>query len=506
MKPDIRLIKVNPVFLPLLALIFVSMRTSQSSSKLRWSAILMLIAIVGIAAFQCYWFKNQFSEEWMAVKRETDLSFKDVVYRLQVQRFQTELNFSKQLDTVVQLGAVAPLPHPGSEHRMSISLTTSITPDSGQKMVMLRNALPKKYPFIKEVFFAFSDSSHPFTLRYASDTARFPTIGELDSAYGKELIKNKITMAHSAISYPVTEQDMKQQTTLQGMKKVLFISRPSKSLAYEFQFANPPGYVLSRLKWQLLMGVLLVAFTTVTFVFLYRNLRQQQQLAAIKNEFISNMTHELKTPISTVKVAVEALRHFDALDDPKRTREYLDISALELQRLSMLVDKVLKLSLFENKEIELNKSSFDLYELAAEVVASMKLQMEKAGAFVQLTSEGDDFFIKADRTHMSSVLTNLLDNALKYGKEAPAIAVHVSRMGEEIVVTVSDNGIGIPAAYVGRVFEKFFRVPTGDHHNIKGYGLGLSYVHHIVTKHDGTISVESREGKGSTFTIKLPVA
>ncbi|MBS1661449.1 MAG: HAMP domain-containing histidine kinase [Bacteroidetes bacterium] len=471
---------------------------------MRLSAVLMLIAIIGIATFQCYWLKNQFSEEWMALKRETDLSFKDVVYRLQVQRFQRDILLSRPMDTIVNLGALAPLPHPEARQHLSISVTTTMRQDSGQRFVT-RSDSPQKIGFVKDIFFAFSDSAHPFKLRYSNDSTPFPTPEGLDSLYGKELTKNKIFIPRLTIRYHLREDDLKHIPGITGLKKILFISSPSKSFIYEFQFKNPLGYILSRLKLQILMAVLLVGFTTLTFIFLYRNLRQQQQLAAIKNEFISNMTHELKTPISTVKVAVEALRHFDALDDPQRTREYLDISALELQRLSMLVDKVLKLSLFENKAIELNKSSFDLHELAAEVVASMKLQIDKAGAIVQLTAEGESFIIKADRTHMSSVISNLLDNALKYGKEAPVIAVHLSRSGDEIVIVVSDNGIGIPAAYVARIFDKFFRVPTGDHHNIKGYGLGLSYVHHIVSKHDGVISVESKEGKGSTFIIKLPV-
>jgi two-component system phosphate regulon sensor histidine kinase PhoR len=147
---------------------------------------------------------------------------------------------------------------------------------------------------------------------------------------------------------------------------------------------------------------------------------------------------------------------------------------------------------------------FDLRELAAEVIAGMKLQFEKAGALAQLTSSGEGFEVKADRAHVSSVISNLLDNALKYSKESPVITVHVVREEGKIVLAVTDNGIGIPAVYIGRLFDKFFRVPSNDHHNIKGYGLGLNYVQHIIGWHKGSIGVESKEGKGSTFTIKLP--
>jgi signal transduction histidine kinase len=277
----------------------------------------------------------------------------------------------------------------------------------------------------------------------------------------------------------------------------------SKGYAYQATFGSPVRYILGRMVWPMAAGLLLLGFTVMAFVVMYRNLQQQRRLAQYKNDFISNMTHELKTPISTIKVAVEALRHFDALDDPKRTREYLDISALELHRLSMLVDKVLKLSLLEKKVVEFHLTVFDLRELAAEVIAEMRLPFEKAGAVVQLTADGV-LNVRGDRAHLSSVISNLLDNALKYSKEAPVITVGVWREDGMVLLTVTDNGIGVPVAYQGRIFDKFFRVPSGDHHNIKGYGLGLNYVQDIVQIHKGIIAVESKEGKGSTFTIKLP--
>lgn len=486
----------------------------------------MLFAIVGIAVFQGYWFKNLYSLEWNELKRETDISFRDVLYKLQIQQFRKDSSFSGHslpenlfvfnvLDSLKnKISASMPSPPAGSH--MTIAIRTDIRHDSPSG-----DSGGAPQAFLK--FFR------------TGDTVNSPlSIGQIDSAYKRELQKSKIDVHYVIQRLQGTEHDLDRPVPAGELKTSFLFVGLSKSYAYQARFDSPVRYILNRLKLPLCMGILLLAFTSAAFVFLYRNLRQQQQLAAIKNEFISNMTHELKTPISTVKVAVEALRHFDALDDPQKTREYLDISALELQRLSMLVDKVLKLSLFENKEIELNTSMVDLVELAAEVIASMRLQMEKAGAFVQLTTTpsptqpppspapqvppplthssasrghatSDRFLVKIDRAHMSSVLSNLLDNALKYSKESPVITVHLN-FGEGVDIIVTDNGIGIPAAYIDRVFEKFFRVPSGDRHNIKGYGLGLSYVHHIVTKHKGTITVDSKEGKGTVFTIKLPIA
>jgi two-component system phosphate regulon sensor histidine kinase PhoR len=230
---------------------------------------------------------------------------------------------------------------------------------------------------------------------------------------------------------------------------------------------------------------------------------RQQRLAEIKNDFISNITHELKTPIATVGVAIEALKNFNAIDDPQRTREYLDISSNELQRLSLLVDKVLKLSMFEKKEIELKYETADLKDIVNEVVSSMRLQIEKYGADVSVTSE-DNTVLEGDRLHLLSVVFNLLDNALKYGKDEPVIRIELKEKETNVELNVIDNGIGIPSNYKDKIFEKFFRVPVGNTHNAKGYGLGLSYAAHVIKKHNGIISVDSQPGVGSTFTIVLP--
>jgi two-component system phosphate regulon sensor histidine kinase PhoR len=189
--------------------------------------------------------------------------------------------------------------------------------------------------------------------------------------------------------------------------------------------------------------------------------------------------------------------------DPQRTKEYLDISANELQRLSLLVDKVLKLSMFEKKEVELKYELLDMRNLLDEVTGSMRLQFEKHKAVVNVSSEGDTT-LQGDRLHLVSVLFNLVDNALKYSQGQPQIDFELKGNGNKVQLIVADKGIGIPAEYHDRLFEKFFRVPTGNLHNAKGYGLGLSYVSHVVKKHHGTITVESVEGQGAAFIITLP--
>ena len=277
-----------------------------------------------------------------------------------------------------------------------------------------------------------------------------------------------------------------------------------RPLTFSVNLQNTGPYIFKRLLMPILVSLLLVGLTVISFVLMFRNLIKHRKLNQLKNEFVSNITHELKTPIATVGVAIEALRNFNAINDPQRTKEYLDISSAEIHRLGLLVDKVLKLSMFENKEIALQKEQFDLLELTREVMASMKLQFEKQNAVVTLESTGNDFVIEADKLHITSVIYNLLDNALKYSLEIPSIDVRLVAHKQHIALQVIDMGVGISNEYKGKIFEKFFRIPGGDLHNIKGYGMGLSYVNHIIQRHMGFIEVKSELGKGSTFIVNIP--
>jgi two-component system phosphate regulon sensor histidine kinase PhoR len=181
----------------------------------------------------------------------------------------------------------------------------------------------------------------------------------------------------------------------------------------------------------------------------------------------------------------------------------LDISSNELQRLGFLVDKVLKLSMFEKKAVDLKYEMINMRELVNEVVDSLRLQFEKHGAEVSVEQHGN-LMVNADRLHLLSVVFNLLDNALKYSNEKPEIKISLDEKDNAVEMRVSDNGIGIPTAYREKVFEKFFRVPQGNVHNAKGYGLGLSYAAEVIRKHNGSIEVSENENNGTVFTIRIP--
>lgn len=327
-------------------------------------------------------------------------------------------------------------------------------------------------------------------------------ISEVNTAYAKALKEENMNIPFK-VDRTIEQPGLRRKELGVPQEPVEATIGFSHPITYRLHVLDKTAYLFRKISPQIFFSVLLLGITIFAFLTLYRNLLAQQKLATIKNEFISNITHELKTPIATVSVAIEAMKNFKVLEDPQKTKEYLDISQNELQRLSLLVDKVLKLSMFEKKEIELKIETVDLRLLVEEVAASMRLQLEKHRAKLSIQSAGDTT-VQGDRLHFMSVIFNLLDNALKYSKADPSIKIDILESGELAELAISDNGIGIPVEYRHKIFEKFFRVPSGNTHNAKGYGLGLSYVAHVVNRHQGHIAVESQPGIGSRFIIKLP--
>ncbi|MEL7586564.1 MAG: HAMP domain-containing sensor histidine kinase [Prolixibacteraceae bacterium] len=255
---------------------------------------------------------------------------------------------------------------------------------------------------------------------------------------------------------------------------------------------------------QILFSVFLTLVITSAFIVMQRSIRSQEKLMKVKNDFINNVTHELKTPVATVSVAIEALKNFRALDNPELTGEYLDIAQNELNRLTLMTDKILSTSLFEKGTMTFSPDQIDFDNLIRQITASMNLIFEKRKADVAYKKEGTGFVVEGSHTHLTNVVYNLIDNALKYSPGKPVIRIHLTAKADKLILSVTDNGIGIQPEFQKKVFDKFFRVPAGDVHNVKGYGLGLSYVSAVVKDHGGSVNIDSTPGQGSCFTVSLP--
>jgi two-component system phosphate regulon sensor histidine kinase PhoR len=474
---------------------------------------LMFITILVITGFQFYWLKNTYDTEKRTMQIKANVAFQETVRRLQA----------------VQLKLKEPF-FPDSPHRgkMRIFIDDDVHHEgrpagiAGREIVTVVNAIGEKLrDSLKNngAVIITNKKSNPLYIPTDSLSTTFqkrisPDNNIYQFLYGIDSLQDSLKVPQITNSYKkrLVEENLPIPFTVTRTNKPSDEEGPNFSditigfaqpVTYHLQLGNTFPYLLGRITLPILFSIFLVGVTILSFVVLYKNLLRQRRLAILKNEFIGNITHELKTPIATAGVAIEALKNFNAMEDPVRTREYLDISANELQRLNLLVDKVLKLSMFEKKEIDLKYEAVDLRDVVNEVVTSMRLQIEKYHADVSVSQNGNTD-LQADRLHMLSIVFNLLDNALKYSKGSPVIQIGLEGIDDAVVLTVADNGIGVAPEYKKKIFEKFFRVPTGDTHNAKGYGLGLSYVAHVVEKHQGQISVDSTPGGGTKFTITLP--
>lgn len=478
-------------------------------SRLRWLALLMVITILGITGFQVYWLKENYVREKNALTIRAQFNFRETILQLQVAKL--DLPIPDAGDSSLRIFMKSDEGKPVNvRFRPRDEVVTTINVIGNKMKDSLRSKTKKMIISMDQASLSIKNDSmqvnkqivgggrdHILNLIYEVDSLQDSIrIFEIDSAYRRALEKEKLD-----IPFKVIRIDSTGEYDLPEMDKVTVGFR--QPVTYKLALGNTFPYLMRRISMPILFSIILLGITILSFVLLYRNLLKQKRLSDLKNEFISNITHELKTPIATVGVAIEALKNFNAIQDPQRTKEYLDISSNELQRLGLLVDKVLKLSMFEKKEIGLKPESLNLGTLADEVLASLRLQFEKCQAVVEVSSEGN-LEMEGDRLHLVSVIFNLLDNSLKYSKGAPRINFKMQGRENDVVLTVSDRGIGIPDEYKGKVFEKFFRVPHGDTHDAKGYGLGLSYVAQVIRKHKGTISVSDNQDRGTIITIILP--
>ena len=249
----------------------------------------------------------------------------------------------------------------------------------------------------------------------------------------------------------------------------------------------------------------LIIFTAF-FLTVYTMLRQKK-MSEIKNDFINNMTHEFKTPIATISLAVDALRNQKVQADPTKMTYFSDIIKEENQRMNRQVETILKSALMDRQEVQLNLKPLTAHQIIQDVADNFMLRLQEKQGTLELKLEAPNDIIEADEVHFNNLVNNLLDNAVKYSKEnvPPRICIVTYNNGKRLAVRIEDNGIGMTRETLKRVFEKFYRAHTGNIHNVKGFGLGLNYVKDIVEAHGGSVKAESTLGKGSCFTIEMPL-
>ncbi|PIB23843.1 two-component sensor histidine kinase [Maribacter sp. 4U21] len=254
-----------------------------------------------------------------------------------------------------------------------------------------------------------------------------------------------------------------------------------------------------------LLSLLFTLIIVVAYSGAIYQLIRQKQISEIKTDFINNMTHEFKTPIATINLAIEAIRNPKIIANEEKVKRYLQMIRDENKRMHAQVENVLRISKLEKNQLDISKDRVDAHDIIEDAITHVELIVADKGGYIKTHLEAERSEVLANEMHFTNVIVNMLDNAMKYSVEPPKIDVYTEKVKNYIIIKVKDQGAGMSKAVVKRVFEKFYREHTGDIHNVKGHGLGLSYVKKIIDDHQGDVYAESEKGKGSTFFIKLPL-
>lgn len=309
--------------------------------------------------------------------------------------------------------------------------------------------------------------------------------------------------------------DGKRFVKEKGIDKELFLNSPHQMKLFpndfyfhkdylSVYFPKEKRFIIGSMGWIITLSLIFILAIVFVFWKTAYTIVEQKKLAMIKNDFVNNMTHELKTPISIISLTCEVLNDNSIPKTPERLAKHYQTIQQENKRLGTLVESVLQSAVMEKGSFRLKRESININQLVEDVIErmSVKINIGNGGISFEPNAEVDTFFV--DKVHFTNAINNLIDNAIKYTKETPYIEVSTRNAYNGIVISVKDNGIGISKEEQMKIFDKLYRVPTGNVHDVKGFGLGLNYVKNIVERHGGHVKVQSALGKGSTFSIFIP--
>jgi len=341
----------------------------------------------------------------------------------------------------------------------------------------------------------------------------FLTLGALDSLINLQLnIRGVDTRYEFCIYKPERQEflmertpDFRKELIEQGNAFILFqadiYTSPEYLLIY---FPHEKQFLLTELWGMLLISIILIIVILYSFTYTVTTIFRQKRLSEMKNDFINNMTHEFKTPISTISLACEALSDKELRGSGEFLDSYLSMIREENKRLAGMAEKILQTAVIEKGQLKMKREKIDLHVIITDVIKNLRIQVEIKDGEIKRRFKASNSQIEGDKVHVTNLVYNLLDNANKYSPKKPQIRIITENANNGILMTIEDNGIGIGKNEQKKIFDKLYRVPTGNIHEVRGFGLGLNYVKAIVEEHHGKISLESEVNKGSKFKVFLP--
>lgn len=459
--------------------------------------IFMTLALMGLMSIQVYWIRNAVVVKEANFVQSLDEAMANVVFKLE--KIERENRWNNRLKIVSKMSST--FSAIDSTNKQSLKEFTGIN---------TRDELEK---FAKKTSLTQQAIDRLISPNMAKSIEERIDKNILDSLISQELDRYGIDTQYEYGVFNITRNSLVIQKTGKYPNELLagffnFALYPSDLHQREnflmIYFPNERRYLIGQLWGLLLISAILLIIIIVSFYISVSTVFRQKKLSGMKNDFINNMTHEFKTPISTISLACEALKDKDILKTESLYNNYISIIDEENFRLKVMAEKILQTAILEKGEIKLKYEWLDLSEVLNQAIKKIKLQVESKGGRIFKDFQVESLKIKADKMHLTNVILNLLDNANKYNLEKPEILISLLEVDNGALIRIQDNGIGIGKSDQKKIFDKLYRVPTGNIHNFKGFGLGLNYVQAIIDKHHGTIEVKSELTKGTTFELFLP--
>jgi len=460
----------------------------------------MSFALISLMVIQVYWIKNTLMVKQAIFNRDVDAAVTKVIYN--IERIDRALTYTKSKELLSQNKFL----YKSSVDSLNQSLISNLLNFSPTPNINSINKSGFSSQRIIEDLFSQSKKLNNFVENRISTKL-------IDSLLRHEFRSANINTKYEFAVYNPNRNKLVLQKTgkysidvlSSGFKYILFpgdiFSQRDLLMLY---FPNEQQFLITRLWVLLVMSFFLITAIIFSFTYVVSTVFRQKKVSEMKNDFINNMTHEFKTPISTISLACEALSDKEITKTPSLYDSYIRVISEENGRLSGMAEKILQSARLQKGELHLKLESVNIHSALKDAISKINLQVEKKGGVIHTDLKAVQTVIQADRVHITNIVFNLLDNANKYTPWAPIIHISTKSFKQGLLFTVKDNGIGISKSNQKRIFEKLYRVPTGNIHNVKGFGLGLSYVKTIVDKHQGKITVESEINKGSSFSIYLP--
>lgn len=448
----------------------------KNRNKLRLIGLLMIMSLVMLAGFTGKWLTVQYADEKVNLRNNLEQIYARTNDQYIDSMIQIELAGSRHSPMGT---AITNMPFTSTAHM------TVIDSLSDQKMIHIENnapmdSMPHNFSMGIKRFLIKIKSPIGTNARSLIDTARL--IRRFARNIGKDIpVRLMWVPSSDSGAHIIIPTDTRNNIAADGYQRLL----------------------LRKISPQIGFTVLLLLLCSCAFILSYNTVRRQLRLNAQKDNFISNMSHELKTPVATAKVAIEALRSFNALEDPVKTKDYLQMASWEIDRLETLIGNVLNSMQLEAGRVVMKKEPVDIALLLQDLAQGMQPLFNKYGKTIHTSFHTDHVMVHADRIHLQGAFYNMIDNAIKYGGDKTEITL--SAQDGRIQVTVSDNGKGIPPEYSRKIFDRFFRIPSGNVHDVKGYGLGLNYTRYVILSHDGDIYQQNNKDGGAEFEISLPM-